>query len=115
MKTLFALGVFLVASQVAGAAQIYISPAVPAGVAPGFMGRIQAATLKEAMSRRGQLVEVAPGPHIIRVPCDGEANGQFATVTLALNGKKPTAIAFVSCGIAFIDPPHAVASGPTKT
>jgi hypothetical protein len=114
MRVHLALGVFVVASQVAGAAQIYISPVVPAGVGPGLMGRIQAATLKEAMSRRGQLVEVTAGPHIIRVPCDGDANGQFATVTLTLNEKKPMAIAFVSCGIAFIDLPHPAASGATK-
>ena len=115
MRVHLALGVFLVASQVAGAAQMYISPVVPPGVGPGFMGRIQAATLKEAMSRRGQLVEVTLGPHIVRVPCDGQANGKFATVTLTLNEKKPMAIEFVSCGIAFIEIPKPAPSGATKT
>jgi hypothetical protein len=115
MRILVALGISFFASQVACAAQIYISPNVPAGVQPGFMERIQAATLKQAMARRGELVQVPVGPHIVRVPCDGKAKGEFATVTLTLNETQPMGIEFVSCGVASIDPPHPPASGVVKT
>lgn len=82
-------------------AEVAVAPELPQGVRPDFMERIDSTTLKEAIDRAGQNVQVEAGEHALDIPCDGVSENEFAKVTFKVDPQVLTVLTFKSCGVSF--------------
>jgi hypothetical protein len=80
------------------AARVYVSLQAQHSAGPDFFRRVQSVTLGEALSKPGTVVDVAPGLHTLKIPCDGVADGQFASVGVNLQEGMTNRLVLFPCG-----------------
>jgi len=60
---------------------------------------VQADDLADAIARRGQPVDVRPGQHHLKVPCDSIKRGSFADITVTIDDDSKTRLRLQECGV----------------
>ena len=81
------------------AAELIIEKDPPLHAKPNFFERIQAGDLANAIAKRGQVVDVAPGEYHLRVPCDSMVPGSFTDIKVIIDEKSLTRLRLTECGV----------------
>jgi hypothetical protein len=81
------------------AAELIIEKDPPLHAKPNFFERIQAGDLANAIAKRGQVVDVAPGEYHLRVPCDSMVPGSFTDIKVTIDEKSLTRLRLTECGV----------------
>jgi hypothetical protein len=81
------------------AADVIVEKAAPEHARPRFFERVQAGDLANAIARRGQVVQVAPGEYHLRVPCDSMVPGSFTDIKVTIDEKTTTRVRLMECGV----------------
>jgi hypothetical protein len=81
------------------AAEVIVEKEVPAHAKAHFFERVQAGDLADAVAKRGQVVEVPPGEHHLRVPCDSMVPGSFTDIKVTIDEKGLTRLRLTECGV----------------
>jgi len=87
------------AAGAALAAELIIEKDPPLHAKPNFFERIQAGDLANAIAKRGQVVDVAPGEYHLRVPCDSMVPGSFTDIKVIIDEKSLTRLRLTECGV----------------
>lgn len=100
-----------VLNAVAGAAlaaEVIVEKDPPDHSRPRFFERVQAGGLANAIARRGEVVNVAPGEYHLRVPCDSMVPGSFTDIKVTIDEKSLTRLRLTECGVEVnLQDPHA--------
>jgi hypothetical protein len=92
----------VVLHAVAGAAlgaEVIVEKNTPEHARPGFFEHVQAGALDNAIARRGQVVNVAPGVYRVRVPCDSMVPGSYTDIKVTIDEKSLTHLRLTECGV----------------
>jgi len=81
------------------AAELIVEKDVPLHAKAHFFERVQAADLANAIAKRGQVVDVAPGEYHLRVPCDSMVPGSFTDIKVTIDEKSLTRLRLTECGV----------------
>jgi SOS-response transcriptional repressor LexA len=81
------------------AAEVIVEKAQPEHAGARFFERIQAGNLAEAISKRGQVVQVPAGDYHLRVPCDSMVPGSFTDIKVTIDEKSLTRLRLTECGV----------------
>jgi len=95
------------------AAEVIVEKNVPEHARAHFFERVQAGDLADAIARRGQVVQVAPGDYHLRVPCDSMVAGSFTDIKVTIDEKSLTRLRLTECGVEVNpqDPPMKARTG----
>ena len=81
------------------AAELIVEKDPPLHAKAHFFERVQAADLANAIAKRGQVVDVAPGEYHLRVPCDSMVPGSFTDIKVTIDEKSLTRLRLTECGV----------------
>ncbi|MGZ3182735.1 MAG: hypothetical protein ACXU8N_09860 [Telluria sp.] len=81
------------------AAEVIVEKDVPVHAQARFFERVQAGELANAIAKRGQVVDVAPGDYHLRVPCDSMVPGSFTDIKVTIDEKSLTRLRLTECGV----------------
>lgn len=81
------------------AAEVTVEKEVPKRAKARFFERVQAGDLANAITHRGEAVEVKPGKYHLRVPCDSMKPGSFADITVTIDDDSRTRLRLFECGV----------------
>jgi hypothetical protein len=81
------------------AAELIVEKAPPLHAKAHFFERVQAGDLANAIAKRGQVVDVAPGEYHLRVPCDSMVPGSFTDIKITIDEKSLTRLRLTECGV----------------
>lgn len=98
-RLLLAAFLLQAAAGAALGAEVIVEKDVPAHARPHFFERIQAGDLADAIAKRGQVVQVAPGEYHVRVPCDSMVAGSFTDIKVTIDEKTLTRLRLTECGV----------------
>jgi hypothetical protein len=87
------------ATGAALAAELIVEKDPPPHAKADFFERIQAGELANAIAKRGQVVDVAPGEYHLRVPCDSMVPGSFTDIKVTIDDKGLTRLRLTECGV----------------
>jgi hypothetical protein len=98
-RLLLAAIVLNTAASAALAAELIVEKDPPLHAKAHFFERVQAGDLANAIAKRGQVVDVAPGEYHLRVPCDSMVPGSFTDIKVTIDEKSLTRLRLTECGV----------------
>lgn len=99
MKIAIPLLLWSVTACSAHANTIHVAEQIAGDVKPGFLRRVESATLREALDNPGKNIALKPGKHHLSIPCDNSANGSYAKVAFIVEAHIDYQLTFMPCGV----------------